>query len=50
MDFADVFPEELPGVPLEREVEFKIDLVPGAAPIAKVSYQLAPPKMQELSS
>ena len=49
-EFADVFPEELPGVPPERQVEFKIDLVPGAAPIAKASYRLAPPEMQELSS
>ena len=49
-EFADVFPEELPGVPPQRQVEFKIDLVPGAAPIAKASYRLAPPEMQELSS
>ena len=37
-EFADVFPEELPGVPPERQVEFRIDLVPGAAPIAKAPY------------
>ena len=37
-DFADVFPEELPGIPPERQVEFRIDLVPGAAPIAKAPY------------
>ena len=49
-EFADVFLEELPGVPPERQVEFRIDLVPGAAPIAKAPYQLAPPEMQELSS
>ena len=48
-EFPDVFPEELPGVPPERQVEFRIDLVPGAAPIAKAPYRLAPPKMQELS-
>ena len=33
-EFPDVFPEELPGVPPERQVEFRIDLIPGAAPIA----------------
>ena len=49
-EFADVFPEELPGIPPERRVEFQIDLVPGAAPISKASYRLAPPEMQELSS
>ena len=48
-EFPDVFPEELPGVPPERQVEFRIDLVPGAAPIAKAPYRLAPPEMQELS-
>ena len=37
-DFADVFPEELPGIPPERQVEFRIDLVPSAAPVAKAPY------------
>ncbi|KAI3518313.1 hypothetical protein L1887_06895 [Cichorium endivia] len=49
-EFPDVFPEDLPGVPPERQVEFKIDLVPGAAPIARAPYRLAPPEMQELSA
>ena len=49
-DYSDVFLEYLPGVPLERQVEFRIDLVPGAAPIAKAPYQLAPTEMQELST
>ena len=49
-EFADVFLHELPRVPSERHVEFKIDLVPVAAPIAKVLYQFAQPEMQELSS
>ena len=44
-EFTDVFPEELPGIPPERQVEFRIDLVPGAAPIAKEPYRLAPPDM-----
>ncbi|KAJ9541812.1 hypothetical protein OSB04_028318 [Centaurea solstitialis] len=47
-DYVDVFPEELPGVPPERQVEFRIDLVPGATPVAKASYRLAPPEMKEL--
>ncbi|KAJ9546782.1 hypothetical protein OSB04_019325 [Centaurea solstitialis] len=49
-DFPDVFPEDLPGVPPERQVEFGIDLIPGAAPVAKAPYRLAPPEMQELSN
>ena len=44
-EFRDVFPEELPGVPPERKVEFHIDLVSGAALIAKTPYRLAPPEM-----
>ena len=47
--FPDVFPEDLPRVPPERKVEFQIDLVPGAASIAKASYFLAPPEMKVLS-
>ncbi|KAD6119725.1 hypothetical protein E3N88_10996 [Mikania micrantha] len=47
-DFSDVFPDDLPGVPPEREVEFRIDLVPGSKPIAKTPYRLAPTEMQEL--
>ena len=45
-----MFHEDLPGVPLERQVEFQIDLFSGAASIAKVSYHLTPPEMQELST
>ena len=48
-DYMDVFLEELPGVPPEQQVEFRIDLVPGVAPIAKEPYRLAPLEMQELS-
>ncbi|KAJ9541664.1 hypothetical protein OSB04_028170 [Centaurea solstitialis] len=47
-EFPDVFPEDFPGIPPERQVEFRIDLVPGAAPVAKTPYRLAPPEMQEL--
>jgi hypothetical protein len=48
-DFPEVFPEELPGLPPSRQVEFHIDLIPGAAPVAKSPYRLAPSEMQELS-
>ncbi|GJW67901.1 hypothetical protein Tco_0122325 [Tanacetum coccineum] len=47
-DFHDVFPEVLSGLPLTRQVEFQIDLVPGAAPVARAPYRLAPSKMKEL--
>ncbi|GJZ71041.1 putative reverse transcriptase domain-containing protein, partial [Tanacetum coccineum] len=43
------FPEDLPGLPPTRQVEFKIDLVPGAAPVARTPYRLAPSEMKELS-
>nr|GFB49412.1 putative reverse transcriptase domain-containing protein [Tanacetum cinerariifolium] len=49
-DFPEVFPEVLPGLPPIRQVEFQIDLVPGAALVARAPYGLAPSKMQELSS
>ncbi|GJQ97297.1 putative reverse transcriptase domain-containing protein [Tanacetum coccineum] len=49
-DFPEVFPEDLPGLPLIRQVEFQIDLVPGAAPVARAPYRLAPSEMEELST
>ncbi|GKB05174.1 hypothetical protein Tco_0833369 [Tanacetum coccineum] len=48
-DFPKVFPIELPGLPPPRQVEFCIDLIPGAAPVARAPYRLAPSKMKELS-
>ncbi|GKB89741.1 putative reverse transcriptase domain-containing protein [Tanacetum coccineum] len=48
-DFPEVFPEDLPGIPPVRQVEFQIDLVPGAALIAWTPYRLAPSEMKELS-
>ncbi|GJS48697.1 putative reverse transcriptase domain-containing protein [Tanacetum coccineum] len=48
--FPEVFLEDLPGLPPARQVEFQIDLVPGAAPVARAPYRLAPSKMQELSA
>ncbi|GKA39568.1 putative reverse transcriptase domain-containing protein [Tanacetum coccineum] len=44
-----LFPEELPGLPPTRQVEFQIDLMPGAAPVARAPYRLAPSEMKELS-
>lgn len=49
-EFPDVFPKEFPDMHPKRKVEFGIDLIPGAAPIAKAPYHLAPLKMHELSS
>ncbi|GJX65259.1 putative nucleotidyltransferase, ribonuclease H [Tanacetum coccineum] len=48
-DFEDVFPDDLSGLPPQRQVEFRIDLIPGATPVAKSPYRLAPSEMQELS-
>ncbi|KAI3815594.1 hypothetical protein L1987_15268 [Smallanthus sonchifolius] len=49
-DFPEVFPEDLPGLPPPRQVEFRIDLVPGATHMGKAPYRLAPSEMQELAS
>nr|GEZ75629.1 hypothetical protein [Tanacetum cinerariifolium] len=49
-EFADVFPEELHGLPLVRQVEFQIDLILEATPVARAPYRLAPSEMQELSN
>ncbi|GJR22439.1 putative reverse transcriptase domain-containing protein [Tanacetum coccineum] len=48
-DFPEVFPEDLLGLPPPRQVEFRIDLIPGAAPVARAPYRLAPSEMKELS-
>lgn len=47
-DFMEVFPEDLPGLPLNRKVEFSINLVPSCAPIFKAPYRMAPAELQEL--
>jgi hypothetical protein len=46
-DFVDVFLEELPGLPLDREIEFTIDLLPGTGPISKAPYWMAPLELRE---
>ncbi|GJX43357.1 putative reverse transcriptase domain-containing protein, partial [Tanacetum coccineum] len=48
-DFPKVFPEDLLGIPPTRQVEFQIDLILGAAPVARAPYRLAPSKIKELS-
>nr|GEX37844.1 putative reverse transcriptase domain-containing protein [Tanacetum cinerariifolium] len=47
--FPDVFPKDLPGLQPPREVEFEIELVPGAAPMARAPYRLSPLEMKELA-
>ncbi|RVW84176.1 Retrovirus-related Pol polyprotein from transposon 17.6, partial [Vitis vinifera] len=47
-EYPDVFPEDLPGLPPEREVEFTIDLVPGTGPMSKAPYRMAPVELKEL--
>ncbi|GJY10879.1 putative reverse transcriptase domain-containing protein [Tanacetum coccineum] len=48
--FPEVFPKDLPGLLPIRQVEFQVDLIPGATPVARVPYRLAPSEMQELSN
>nr|GFB80763.1 putative reverse transcriptase domain-containing protein [Tanacetum cinerariifolium] len=48
-EFLEVFPEDLLCFPPVRQVEFQIDLIPGAEPIARAPYRLVPSEMQELS-
>ncbi|GJT08991.1 reverse transcriptase domain-containing protein [Tanacetum coccineum] len=49
IDFPEVFPDDLSGLPPIREIEFRIELIPGATPVAKSPYHLAPSEMEELS-
>ncbi|GKC06540.1 putative reverse transcriptase domain-containing protein, partial [Tanacetum coccineum] len=48
-DFPEVFPDDLPGLPPTRQVEFHIELIPGAAPVARAPYRLAPAEIKELA-
>nr|GFC27977.1 putative reverse transcriptase domain-containing protein [Tanacetum cinerariifolium] len=48
-EFLEVFLEDLSGIPPTRQVEFQIDLIPGAAPVARAPYRLAPSEMKELA-
>ncbi|GKD79038.1 hypothetical protein Tco_1341659, partial [Tanacetum coccineum] len=47
-EFPEVFPEDLPGLPLVRQVEFQIDLILGTSHVARAPYRLAPSEMHEL--
>ncbi|KAA3483692.1 DNA/RNA polymerases superfamily protein [Gossypium australe] len=49
-EYPDVFPEELPGLPPVREIEFGIELVPGTAPISIAPYRMAPTELKELKA
>ncbi|WVZ76604.1 hypothetical protein U9M48_024568 [Paspalum notatum var. saurae] len=49
-EFPDVFPEELPGLPPDRDVEFKIDLIRGTAPVSRRPYRMAPDELKELKT
>jgi hypothetical protein len=47
-EYPDVFPEELPGMPPDRDVEFVIDLLPGTGPISKRPYRMSLDELEEL--
>ncbi|XP_016667630.2 uncharacterized protein [Gossypium hirsutum] len=49
-EFSDVFPEELPGLPPSREVDFGIELLPGTTPVSIAPYQMAPKELVELKT
>jgi hypothetical protein len=49
-EFPYVFPDELPGLPPDRDVEFKIELIPGTAPISKRLYRMSPNELAELKT
>jgi len=47
-EFPDVFPEDIPGSPPKRKIDFEIELEPGARPISKPLYRMAPAELREL--
>ena len=47
-DFLDVFPEDLLGIPVDREIEFSIDVLPGTSLISKAPYRMAPTELKKL--
>ena len=49
-EFLDVFPEELPGIPHEREVDLAIEILPGTVPMSRALYRMAPMELKELKS
>jgi hypothetical protein len=46
----DVFPDDLPGMPPERDIEFKIELQPGTAPVVKSPYKITREELAELKT
>ena len=48
-EFKDVFPNEIPGIPPKRGIDFTIELVPGVAPVSKTPYRMSTPEMLELN-
>ena len=49
-EFPDVFPDDISGLPPDREVEFTIDLIPGTKPISIPPYRMAPVELRELKA
>jgi hypothetical protein len=49
-DFLDIFPNDLPGLPPDSDVEFKIELIPGTAPIFRRPYRMPPNELAELKT
>ena len=47
-EYEDIFPDELPGLPPQRIVDFRIELHPGTSPISMASHRMAPVELQEL--
>ena len=49
-NFVEVFPEDLSGIRLDREISFEIELMPGTTPISKAPYRMAPAELKELQT
>jgi len=49
-EFPDVFPDDLPGLPLDRDVEFTIELLAGTTPISRRPYRMPPNELAELKT
>ena len=47
-EYRDVFPEEVPGLPPRRDIDFSIELAPGAVPVSRKPYQMITPELVEL--
>ena len=47
-EYADIFPDDLPSMPPDRDIKFVIELQPGTAPISKMSYRMPPKELVEL--